>query len=357
MGAMNRLQTLSDDELVARLQSLCRVERRVGAQIVAHLMEVKRRRLDLDLGYSSLYSYCVERLGFSSDVAYKRMQAAEAAQAYPEVLGHLESGALTLSSLTVLVPHLEEHGAELIEEALGKSKREVQRLVAERLVPAPNSSPARLEPVAGGRMRLQVVLDEEACAALEQAIALDRHLDPHGDIGQLLGRALGHYVETRRKAKLAASSRPRAPRLTTPRGRHIPAEVKRQVAERDGEQCAWVGADGHRCTETAFLEFDHTRPKALGGRGATAEKVRLLCRRHNLRAAEKSYGIRYMTNATSRKQRSYTSTIAAEVRRALVTLGYSKKEAAQSVAKALERAASPITLESFMRQALRCAPA
>jgi len=187
MGAMNRLQTLSDEDLVARLESLCRVERTVGADIVVHLIEVRRRRLNLDLGYSSLYSYCVERLGFSSDVAYKRMQAAEAAQAYPEVLGHLESGALTLSSLAVVVPHLEEHGKGLIEQALGKSKREVQRLVAEFLVPAPNSDRATLEPVAGGRMRLQVVLDEETCAALEQAIALDRHLDPHGDASSSAG--------------------------------------------------------------------------------------------------------------------------------------------------------------------------
>jgi len=61
MGTTKRLQTLSDEELVARLESLCWVEQMVGAEIVAHLMAVKRRRLDLDLGYSSLFSYCVER--------------------------------------------------------------------------------------------------------------------------------------------------------------------------------------------------------------------------------------------------------------------------------------------------------
>jgi len=103
-------------------------------------------------------------------------------------------------------------------------------------------------------------------------------------------------VKTRRKPRLAKSTRPRAP-SQAPRGRHIPAQVKRQVAERDGEQCAWVGADGHRCTETAFLEFDHIRPKALGGSGATTEQVRVLCHRHNQRAAEKSYGIRFMNDA------------------------------------------------------------
>jgi len=283
------------------------------------------------------------------------MRAAAAAQAYPEVLGHLESGALTLSSLAVLVPHLEEHGPELFEQALGKSKREVQRLVAERLVPAPNSRPAKLEPVAGGRVLLEVVLDEETCAALEEGIALDRHIDPHGDIGQLLGRALGDYVKSRRTSKLAESKRPRAPRQTATRDRHIPADVKRQVVERDREQCAWAGPDGHRCQERSFLEFDHIWPKALGGTGATAENVRMLCRRHNQRAAEKSYGLRFMNDAKTRARSD--DTIARDVRRALVTLGYSKKEAAQSVKDALAHAPVPTSLESLIRQALRCAPA
>jgi len=164
------------------------------------------------------------------------------------VLGHLESGALTLSSLAVVVPHLEAHGKGLIEQALGKSKREVQRLVAECLVPAPNSDPATLEPVAGGRMRLHVVLDEEACAALEQAIALDRHLDPHGDIGELLGRALGQYVKTRRKARLAECTRPRAP-SQAPRSRE-----PRDVTNREA-----------RARPPTSRRDNRTRPDARGG--------------------------------------------------------------------------------------------
>jgi len=319
---MRPLATLSNEELMARLESLIEVERGVGAQIVAHLCEVEARRLHLDLGYSSLYTYCVERLGLSEDVAYKRIKAARTARQYPEVLSHLASGDLSLSNLVVIAPHLEEWGRDLIDAACGKSKREVMRLVAE-LDPDP-VVPTKVEPLAGGRVRLEVVLDEQVCAALEEAITLDRHLDPQGDIGQL-------------------------------RGRHIPADVKRQVAERDSERCAWVGADGHRCTETAFLEFDHVRPKALGGTGASAEEVQLLCRNHNRRAAEKSYGIHYRRDAASREQWSNTCSIATDVRRALVSMGYSKKEAAQSVTKALRNAHSPTSLESFMRQALRCA--
>jgi len=81
----------------------------------------------------------------------------------------------------------------------------------------------------------------------------------------------------------------------------------------------------------------------------------MLCHRHNQRAAEESYGIRFMDDARTRTRSD--DTIAADVRRALVTLGYSKKEAApRSVKEALEHAPVPTSLESLMRQALRCAP-
>jgi len=338
---METLVELSNEELMARLESLVQVEKSVGAQIVAHLCEVEARRLHLDLGYSSLYTYCVERLRLSEDVAYKRIKAARTARQYPEVLSHLASGALSLSNLVTIAPHLDAWGRELVQAACGKSKREVLRLVAE-LDPDPVPvMPGKLEPVAGGRVRLEVVLSEEAAQMLEEAIALDRHLRPDGNMAELLERALGQYVASRRRARVKG-------------GNDIPAAVKRQVAERDQHRCAWVGPEGNRCSETSFLEFDHIRPKALGGMGGSAGQVRMLCRNHNQRAAEKAYGIRYMNDAKTRVRSD--NSIAADVERALVTMGYSKKEAAQSVTKALKRAV-PTSLESFMRQALRCAPA
>lgn len=338
---MQSLAKLSNQELMAQLESLVEVERNVGAQIVAHLCEVEARRLHLDLGYSSLYKYCVERLGLSEDVAYKRIKAARTARQHPEVLSHLASGDLSLSNLVLIAPHLDTCGRDLVEAACRKSKREVLRLVAE-LDPDPVDI-TKLEPVAGGRVRLEVVLSPEAAHALEEALALDRHLNPAGNVAELLERALGQYVANRQNARVRT-------------GNGIPAPVKRQVAERDQHQCAWVGPDGHRCSETTFLEFDHIQPKALGGSGASADQVRLLCRNHNRRAAEKSYGVRYMKDAPSNHRPRAESTLATDVQRALITLGYSKKEAAQSVTEALQRHPAPTSLESFIRQALQCAP-
>ena len=62
---------------------------------------------------------------------------------------------------------------------------------------------------------------------------------------------------------------------------------------RDELRCTFVSADGHRCTERAFLEMDHRQPYAKGGR-STADNVRLHCRAHNSHQAELAFGRDFM---------------------------------------------------------------
>lgn len=71
--------------------------------------------------------------------------------------------------------------------------------------------------------------------------------------------------------------------------RHIPNAVKRVVWRRDEGQCAFVSADGHRCTQRTFLELHHIRPYALDG-PPTVGNISLRCRRHNVHEAELVFG-------------------------------------------------------------------
>ena len=68
----------------------------------------------------------------------------------------------------------------------------------------------------------------------------------------------------------------------------MPADVKRDVWERDAGQCAFVGVAG-RCTERGFLEFHHVVPFADGG-PTTVANVQLRCRAHNAYEAEEWFG-------------------------------------------------------------------
>ncbi|HEY6865810.1 MAG TPA: HNH endonuclease, partial [Candidatus Eisenbacteria bacterium] len=74
---------------------------------------------------------------------------------------------------------------------------------------------------------------------------------------------------------------------------HIPAEVKREVWERDRGRCTFVSAAGRRCAARTRLEFDHVEPVARGGQ-ATVSGIRLRCRAHNQYAAECAFGAGFM---------------------------------------------------------------
>jgi hypothetical protein len=107
-------------------------------------------------------------------------------------------------------------------------------------------------------------------------------------------RALECLVKELRKKKYAETDQPRKPRQPVERStrrndRHIPAEVRRRVAERDGKRCTYTSPTGERCRETRLLEFDHVEAFAKGGPPSEAN-LRLRCRAHNTLAAEEDFG-------------------------------------------------------------------
>lgn len=83
---------------------------------------------------------------------------------------------------------------------------------------------------------------------------------------------------SRQKDRTSEGAAPPGSRMKT---RRIPNWVKRRVRVRDGDRCAYVAANGTRCGERRFLQFDHKVPWALGGRSDDPANVRQLCARHN----------------------------------------------------------------------------
>ncbi|MBI5169758.1 MAG: hypothetical protein HZA61_09745, partial [Candidatus Eisenbacteria bacterium] len=127
------LSQLSDAALIESAQFAVRRERSCTAEVVAHIAEVGARKLHLRAGYSSLRDWCIAKLGLSEDAAYKRIQAARASRRVPRVLPMLERGELSLSALVTLAPVLAPgNAAALLERAAGRTKLEVQQLVAEQ---------------------------------------------------------------------------------------------------------------------------------------------------------------------------------------------------------------------------------
>jgi 5-methylcytosine-specific restriction endonuclease McrA len=129
---------LSDSDLIAEVARLAACERSATTALVALLAEMDARGLHLAEGCSSLFAYCTERLHLSDHAAYHRIQAARAATAFPIILEYLESGALTLTAVKLLGPHLtEDNHRGLLEAARFRSTREVEVMVR-RFAPLPD---------------------------------------------------------------------------------------------------------------------------------------------------------------------------------------------------------------------------
>jgi hypothetical protein len=67
------LEAVSDAVLQEGLKNLLTKGARTEARIVAHLAEVDARKLHLAMGASSLFDYCLSRLGLSNNEAFHRI--------------------------------------------------------------------------------------------------------------------------------------------------------------------------------------------------------------------------------------------------------------------------------------------
>src|SRR5512143_1188595 len=244
------LSHLSDPELVRARKAAAVHEKSATADLLAHLAEVDARGLYLLAAYTSMYAYCVRELNLSEDAAYKRIQAARTAREFPAVLQALADGRLHLSGVVLLGPCLNESNCrELLDAAAGKSKSEIESLLARRfprsemlplvtalpaattangeLAPAqpapqgiyanelapgrvdsrgttevqlspgtvPASIPhAKVTPVAPERYALQLTVGKATHDKLRHAQELLGHQIPSGELAEVLDRALDALI-------------------------------------------------------------------------------------------------------------------------------------------------------------------
>jgi hypothetical protein len=309
------MESTSALDIDRRLAELVRSERHLVVQFVIELSGFAKRGLYRELGYTSLFYYCVRQLGLSKSSAFRRSEVARLIARFPVIADRLAPGRLSIRALVELRDVLtEENHAEVLARAEGKSEEEAQLLAVEyrpkpvprdvvrtlpmppaplAVVPAETKPPPRppevVKPLTPELRRLNVTVSAGFMAELEQVRAALSHKFPDGDFEQVVREAFKLVLERDRKRK-ALTDRPRAPSgIPSENDRYVPAAVKRAAWERDQGRCTWPMGDGEACGSTHRLEFDHDLEVALGGK-PTIDNIRLLCKSHNLMKAERHLG-------------------------------------------------------------------
>ena len=274
------VMTMTDAQLVVALKTAVKAENEATTEVIRHLAEFDRRKLYADRGFPSLFAYCTQELGYSEDAACKRIAAARAAEDIPQVFERLERADVHLSAVVALAPHLTPENADaLLEQAAGKTKREVEFLAASLAPEADRADCARTEALSGERVRIHFSASRDLLEKIDRLRALLRHKYPKADFESVLGDAVDALLERMDPGR--EPKRARAPKTTAYGDRRVPRHVRRAVWRRDGGRCAFRVSDGKRCAATGRLEFDHVVPFGQGGRSDTPANIRLLCRAHN----------------------------------------------------------------------------
>src|SRR5438270_11081717 len=138
MISKTAVEVLSDSELIASTRELLRESRWFEAELLVHLGEIDERELYLERAFPSMLAFCVGEFGFSEDAAYSRIHVARAARALPAMIEALRSGAVHLTGLRLLAPHLTaENHRDVLASAAGKKKEAIEELVV-TLAPRPS---------------------------------------------------------------------------------------------------------------------------------------------------------------------------------------------------------------------------
>src|SRR2546422_9090550 len=148
MNSRTIIESLSSEDLRSATRELVRRSHVLDANLLVHLGEIDERELYQEWSFPSMFAFCVGELGFSEDVACNRIDLARAARRMPVILEALRSGKVHLAGLRLLAPHLTtENQEKVLAEAAGKSKRQIEELVA-RTWPQPPGPPIVRKPPA-----------------------------------------------------------------------------------------------------------------------------------------------------------------------------------------------------------------
>jgi len=281
---------LTAQERTTMMQQILRRENGALAEFVIELAEFDRLEQYLDMGYRSLWEFCRRELGLSERAIYYRIAAAREIQKSPELANHIRDGRLCVTTLAMLTRILtKENAAAVVAEAAGKSKREVERMIArlDRKGSAePSPGKVRTEVLGENVFAKYMTVDtefEELLGAARDALS---HSKPGASEVDILKEGLRRIIKDAAKRK-GVVDKPRKDRQTT--DGNIPRSVRREVWKRDEGKCQWRTADGKICGATYQIEFHHRQDQSKGGLGSS-ENIMLLCKVHNDFAARLSYG-------------------------------------------------------------------
>lgn len=266
------LKNLNDQTLLNKTNHWIQEEKRVGAEVLKHLLEVHRRKLYCELGYPSLFKMLTQYYKLSEAQANVRVRAVDLMARNSQVEKKISEGKLGTTQAAIIsqgLNQLKQLGGELknlnqlLDKVEGKSCRQTENIIEEELkLPRKKSKLIKINEF-----------------TLEKIEKLKAH---YGDLDEA---ELFDILCAEKLRELNTPAKSRQSKGVHETSRQFSASVKRKKMN-ENSQC-------ENCGSRQKLELDHQLSYARGGK-STDENARVLCRSCNLREAVKTFGRDHM---------------------------------------------------------------
>jgi len=255
--------------------------KRAEAELLAVLQEVDNHKVFRELGFSSLFEYCLRALLLSESVAFNFITVARKAREVPLLKKEISEGKLSVTQARRITPILTKENQTLwIERAKTLKQRNLEREIAAVRPQAATLEKMRF--VQKDRIQFQCGISQALMAKLkrvqdllcqkkQKAVSLEETLEIMAEC----------YLEKEDPLR-KISKKPDLSQVSLREGKRvaIPISIQRAVIQRDKAQCSFVDRAGKRCEETRWLHKHHRQAVSQGG-AHSADNIALLCFHHH----------------------------------------------------------------------------
>jgi hypothetical protein len=278
--------SLSNHSLIDEIKRISADERRLVTRILELLCEVERRLLHAELGYSSLYEFCIKELGYCEGSAHLRISSMRlmksvSIQEKEKIEKKLEDGDLSLSNLSMIQNFVRREEKangvktdvaekiDLISKVENKTKREAETILINRNPCVAASLKESVKTLQNDQMKITLVVKNSFMEKMKRAKELRAHASASESHAELFEEMLTFYLKHKDpalKAKRNTIEKQKSPGTsrsvqsdresevsetcdrsespasiqTSIQTRSVEAKVKHAVWIRDSGQCTYI---------------------------------------------------------------------------------------------------------------------
>ena len=321
------LKHYTNAELLAETQILVSQERTLSLKVISFLREIRLRSLHLEMGYPSLFTFCIVELKYSEAAAYYRLNTLDIVDELPEIKQAIETGELCMTTLSMVqsackakkrktkIKVNSEDKMILLEKVKGKSKKQTEAILHQHFPELQTAAkPETEKKLSDDLIGVFFNADPELMKKFKEIKDLTAHQNPspsYQELFHMMSDFMLDRIDPIRKAQRITRRQERKkeemkeelqpaevqnkvhPPLET-QSRHCSAQTERAVWVRAQSRCEHVDEKtGHRCSETKRLQLDHVIPYAIS-HDSLEQNIELVCTAHNLYRASLWFGSEFM---------------------------------------------------------------